>query len=58
MDIARKLEVEDRTKVNFHLKVLREARFIEQDTRKFFVLSKEGRKVVDCMQVVVNSLSH
>ncbi|HXV21854.1 MAG TPA: response regulator [Desulfuromonadales bacterium] len=57
MDIARKLEVEDHTKVNFHLKVLRDARFIEQDARKLYVLSKEGRKVVDCMQVVVNNLS-
>ena len=57
MDITRKLEVEDHTKVNFHLKVLRDARFIEQDARKFYVLSKEGRKVVDCLQVVVNNLS-
>ncbi|HXV19932.1 MAG TPA: response regulator [Desulfuromonadales bacterium] len=57
MDITRKLAVEDHTKVNFHLKVLRDARFIEQDARKFYVLSKEGRKVVDCMQVVVNNLS-
>jgi DNA-binding response OmpR family regulator len=57
MDIARKLEVEDHTKVNFHLKVLRDARFIESDARKFYVLSKEGRKVVDCLQVVVNKLS-
>jgi DNA-binding response OmpR family regulator len=57
MDVARKLEVEDHTKVNFHLKVLRDARFIEQDARKLYVLSKEGRKVVDCMQVVVKNLS-
>jgi DNA-binding response OmpR family regulator len=57
MDITRKLEVEDHTKVNFHLKVLRDSRFIEQDARKFYVLSKEGRKVLDCMQVVVKNLS-
>jgi DNA-binding response OmpR family regulator len=56
MDIARKLEIEDHTKVNFHLKVLRDARFLEQDARKFYVLSKEGRKAVDCIQVVVNKL--
>lgn len=56
MDIPRKLAVEDHTKVNFHLRVLREARFIEQDVRKFYLLSKEGRKVVDCMQVVVKNL--
>jgi DNA-binding response OmpR family regulator len=57
MDITRKLEVEDHTKVNFHLKVLRDARFIEQDARKFYILSKEGRKIVDCLQVVVKNLS-
>jgi len=57
MDIARKLEVEDHTKVNFHLKVLRDAHFVEQDARKFYVLSKQGRKIVDCMQVVVNNLN-
>ena len=57
MDIARKLGVEDHTKVNFHLKVLREARFVEQDSRKFYVLSREGRKVLDCMQVVLKNLS-
>ena len=57
MDIARKLEVEDHTKVNFHLKVLRDARFIEQDARKLYVLSKEGLKVLDCVQVVVKNLS-
>lgn len=57
MDIARKLEVEDHTKVNFHLKVLREARFIEQDVRKCYLLSKEGRKIVNCMQVVTSTLS-
>jgi DNA-binding response OmpR family regulator len=58
MDIARKLEVEDHTKVNFHLKVLRDARFIEQDARKFYVLSKEGRKVAGCMHVVINNLNN
>jgi FixJ family two-component response regulator len=57
MGITRKLEVEDHTKVNFHLKVLRDARFIEQDARKFYILSKEGHKIVDCLQVVVKNLS-
>lgn len=57
MDVARKLAVEDHTKVNFHLKVLREAKFVEQDSRKFYVLSPQGRKVVDCMQTVFKNLS-
>jgi DNA-binding response OmpR family regulator len=57
MDIARKLGVEDHTKVNFHLKVLRDAEFIEQDSRKFYILSSQGRKIVDCMQSMFKSLS-
>jgi DNA-binding response OmpR family regulator len=57
MDIARKLAVEDHTKVNFHLKVLRDAQFIDQDGRKFYALSPKGRKVVDCMQTVFRDLS-
>lgn len=56
MDIARRLGVEDHTKVNFHLKVLREAQLLEQDGRKFYLLSKQGRKVVDCMQTVFKNL--
>lgn len=57
MDLTRKLGVEDHTKVNFHLKILREAGFIEQDARKFYQLSKEGRRIVGCMQTVINNLT-
>jgi DNA-binding response OmpR family regulator len=57
MDITRKLGVGDHTKVNFHLKVLREANLIEQGNNKSYLLAKEGRKVLDCLSVVVKSLT-
>lgn len=56
MDITRRLGIEDHTKVNFHLKVLREAGLIEQDARKTYQLSAEGRRIVGCMQTVINTL--
>lgn len=57
MDITRKLGIEDHTKVNFHLKILREAGFIEQDTKKYYQLSQDGRRIVTCMQTVINNLT-
>ncbi len=57
MDIARKLGIEDHTKVNFHLKVLKKANLIEQDVKKIYFLTKTGRKVIDCLDVVVKNLT-
>ena len=56
MDISRKLEIEDHTKVNFHLKVLKEANLIKQDERKFYALSQAGKKVIDCLHFITISL--
>lgn len=58
MDICRSLEIEDHTKVNFHLKVLKEAGLVQQDERKFYTLSEGGRKVIECLNTVVNSLTN
>jgi DNA-binding response OmpR family regulator len=57
MDIARALEVEDHTKVNFHLKVLREAGLITQDQRKCYLLTREGEKIIECLQAVAENLT-
>ena len=56
MDIPRKLEIEDHTKVNFHLKVLKESNLIKQDERKFYILSRAGKKVIDCLHIVTKGL--
>lgn len=57
MDICRSLEIEDHTKVNFHLKVLKEAALLSQNERKFYMLTKEGSKVIDCLNTVVKTLT-
>ncbi|PLX91016.1 MAG: hypothetical protein C0619_08380 [Desulfuromonas sp.] len=57
MDICRSLEIEDHTKVNFHLKVLKEASLVRQDERKFYALSEAGRTVIDCLSTVVKGLT-
>lgn len=57
MDIARTLEIEDHTKVNFHLKVLKDSNLIEQDGRKFYLLTPEGKKVSECLSMVMKNLS-
>lgn len=57
MDLARRLGIEDHTKMNFHLKILRKAGFIEQDVRKFYLLSTEGRRIVTCIQIFTSNLS-
>lgn len=49
MDITRKLDIDDHTKVNFHLKILKEADLLEQDGRKHYQLSPKGKKIVSCM---------
>jgi DNA-binding response OmpR family regulator len=57
MDICRSLEIEDHTKVNFHLKVLKEAGLVKQEERKLYTLSEGGSKVIDCLSTVVKSLT-
>jgi len=56
MDICRKLGIEDHTKVNFHLRVLKESNLIKQDERKYYLLSRSGKKAIDCLQVVKTSI--
>jgi DNA-binding NtrC family response regulator len=57
MDLARHLQIEDHTKVNFHLKVLREAGLVEQDSRKMYLLSREGFKIVECLTMVMKNIT-
>jgi DNA-binding response OmpR family regulator len=57
MDLTRKLGIEDHTKVNFHLKMLKENGLIIQDEQKFYCLSVEGEKVTQCLNVVIHNLT-
>lgn len=55
MDIARRLEVADHTKINFHLKMLKDAGLIRQDEKKAYSLTKDGEKAIDCLNIFANS---
>ncbi|MBE0598050.1 MAG: response regulator [Desulfuromonadales bacterium] len=57
MDLARRLQIEDHTKMNFHLKLLREAGLVAQDERKLYTLTAEGRRVIGCMELLAHTLN-
>ncbi len=52
MDITRKLEIEDHTKVNFHLKVLKQNGMILQNKDKEYMLSEGGLNVIECLKMM------
>jgi len=56
MEIARNLGIEDHTKVNFHLKVLKESDVITQDKNRAYILSDFGQRLSECMTMFVNTL--
>lgn len=57
MEIARNLGVEDHTKVNFHIKVLRESGLVEQDENRSYQLSNNGARVAECLDFIGRSLN-
>ena len=56
MEITRELGIDDHTKVVFHMKLLREARIIERDNEKFYSLTNEGMKSIDCLRTLETDL--
>ena len=56
MEIARGLGIDDHTKVNFHLKVLKESEVIIQDKNRAYKLSDFGQQVAECVTHFVNTL--
>lgn len=57
MDIVRMLQVGDHTKVNFHLRILKDAGLICQDGKKLYQLTDEGARLVACLNVLVQNLA-
>ena len=51
MEICRRLEIEDHTKVVFHLKNLKETGIILQNEDKSYSLTKEGQKTLLCLKM-------
>jgi DNA-binding NtrC family response regulator len=56
MEITRELGIEDHTKVVFHLRILKEAGIIEQDSDKSYSLTTEGKKTLECLKTMENML--
>lgn len=57
MEITRELDIEDHTKVVFHLKLLREAGILDQNKKKLYVLTREGKRMIDILKFLENYLS-
>lgn len=55
MDITRKLDIDDHTKVNFHLKILKDAELLEHSGGKYYQLSVKGKKIIECMGSISSS---
>lgn len=56
MELTRELEIEDHTKVLFHLKLLKETGIIEQDREKHYSLTQEGYRAIDLLNFLGNYL--
>jgi DNA-binding NtrC family response regulator len=52
MDITRHLEISDHTKVNFHIKNLKTNNLLAHDREKFYSLTLQGEKIVECLSVL------
>jgi DNA-binding response OmpR family regulator len=57
MKITRELGIEDHTKVIFHLKMLKEAGLIDQNSGKAYFLSKEGMRMIECLNTLERFLT-
>lgn len=52
MEITRHLQIEDHTKVVFHLKMLKEADIIDQSKGRTYFLTKEGIRITECLKTL------
>jgi CheY-like chemotaxis protein/DNA-binding transcriptional ArsR family regulator len=52
MELVRELEIQDHTKVIFHVKILREAGIVEQNSDRSYVLTKDGDKTLHCLKML------
>ena len=57
MELTRELGIEDHTKVNFHMKILKEAGVIQQDPDKSYSLTTEGKRTLECMKTIEKYIS-
>ncbi len=55
MEITRQMGIEDHTKVNFHLRILKEAHLVSQDESRKYSLTPEGASVAACVEALLGS---
>lgn len=56
MDIKRELGIQDAAKVDFHVRILKEAGLIGQSHEKNYSLTPEGIKTLDCLKTMEQML--
>ena len=49
-EIQRGLGIEDATRLNFHMRVMKEHKIIEQDGEKFYMLTPAGKKLFEALR--------
>lgn len=57
MNMSRELEIDDHTKVVFHLKILKDSEIIKQDEKKGYFLTNSGEKTLTCLRIIENHLT-
>jgi DNA-binding response OmpR family regulator len=57
MELVRELQIEDHTKVIFHLKILREAGMVEQEKGRSYSLTKDGERTMNCLKILETHLA-
>ena len=56
MEITRELDIDDHTKVSFHLRILKESALIEKNRTRSYMLTSEGIKAFTCLQSIESHL--
>jgi DNA-binding NtrC family response regulator len=51
-DMTKELDIEDHTKVLFHLRILKQSGLVEQDGEKRYSLTKEGERAMSCLKIL------
>lgn len=57
MEMVRELDIDDHTKVVFHIKMLKESGMINKDKGKLYSLTGEGERILSCLKILENYLS-
>ena len=58
MDITRHLKIGDHTKVNFHLKNLKTNCLVANDREKYYHLTPQGEKMVECLSLLSRKIPY